>query len=44
MLDDYAAAGGSYEEAVIPDCGHVPFITHIEAFDRAFHAHLARTS
>ena len=44
MLDDYAAAGGSYEEFVIPDCGHVPFITHIEEFDRAFHAHLSKTS
>ena len=44
MLDDYAAAGGAYEEVAIPGCGHVPFITDIEAFDRAFHAHLARTS
>jgi pimeloyl-ACP methyl ester carboxylesterase len=44
MLDDYAAAGGSYDEVAIPGCGHVPFITHIEEFDRAFHAHLAKTS
>ena len=44
MLDDYTAAGGSYDEVVIPDCGHVPFITRIEEFDKAFHAHLAKTS
>ena len=44
MLDDYAAAGGSYDEVVVPDCGHVPFITHIDVFDQAFHAHLAKTS
>ena len=40
MLDDYAAAGGSYEEIAIPDSGHVPFITHPEEFNRVFHKHL----
>ena len=44
MLDDYTAAGGSYDEVAIPDCGHVPFITRVDAFDRAFHGHLAKTS
>ena len=44
MLDDYTAAGGSYEEVAIPDSGHVPFITHPEAYNRVFHAHLEKTS
>jgi pimeloyl-ACP methyl ester carboxylesterase len=44
MLDDYVAAGGSYEELVIPDSGHVPFITHPEEFNQVFHEHLERTS
>lgn len=44
MLDEYARAGGSYDEAAIPDSGHVPFITHPEEFNRAFHAHLERTN
>ncbi len=41
VLDDYAAAGGSYEEVVIDDCGHVPFIEKPEEFDKVFHAQLA---
>jgi pimeloyl-ACP methyl ester carboxylesterase len=44
MLDDYRAAGGSYDEVAIEGSGHVPFITHPEAFNRAFHAHLEQTS
>lgn len=44
MLEDYVLAGGSYEEVSIPDCGHVPFITHPEEFNRAFHALLEKTS
>lgn len=44
MLDDYTANGGSYEEVAIGDCGHVPFITHPDEFNRAFHAHLERTT
>jgi pimeloyl-ACP methyl ester carboxylesterase len=41
VLDEYAAAGGSYEEVVIDDCGHVPFIEKPEEFDKVFHAQLA---
>ena len=42
MLDDYTRRGGSYAEAAIADCGHVPFITHSDEFNRVFHAHLER--
>ena len=41
VLDRYAAAGGWYREEVIPDSAHVPFITHTDAYDNAFHAFLA---
>ena len=41
VLDDYSAAGGSYEEVVIDDCGHVPFIEKPDDFDKVFHAQLA---
>lgn len=41
VLDDYAAAGGSYQEVVIDDCGHVPFIEKPDEFDEVFHAQLA---
>jgi pimeloyl-ACP methyl ester carboxylesterase len=44
MLDDYSAAGGSYEEVAIEGSGHVPFITHPDEFNRVFHAHLEKTS
>ncbi len=44
MLDDYTARGGSYGEVAIGDCGHVPFITHPDEFNKAFHAHLERTT
>jgi pimeloyl-ACP methyl ester carboxylesterase len=41
VLERYAAAGGWYREAVIPDAAHVPFITNPEAYDEVFHAFLA---
>jgi pimeloyl-ACP methyl ester carboxylesterase len=44
MLEDYVLAGGSYDEVAIPDCGHVPFITHPESFNRVFHRHLEQHS
>jgi pimeloyl-ACP methyl ester carboxylesterase len=40
ILEKYAAAGGSYQEVIIQDAGHVPFIEKPEEFNRAFHAHL----
>lgn len=41
VLDDYAAAGGFYEELVL-DCGHLPAIERPEEFNRALHAHLVK--
>lgn len=41
ILDQYAAAGGAYEEVVIDDCGHVPFIERPDDFDKIFHAQVA---
>ena len=40
VLDQYAAAGGSYQEVVIEDAGHLPFIEKPDEFNRAFHEHL----
>jgi len=42
LLDDYAQTGGRYEEVAVAGSGHVPFMSHAEEFDRAFHAHLTR--
>lgn len=42
LLDDYAAAGGRYEEVAIAGSGHVPFMSHPAEFDRSFHRHLER--
>lgn len=41
-LDDYAAAGGRYEEVAVAGSGHVPFLSHMDDFDEAFHGFLAR--
>jgi len=40
VLEKYAAAGGSYEEVVIEDAGHVPFIEKPDEFNKVFHAHI----
>lgn len=42
VLDKYAAAGGSYEEVVIHDAGHIPFIEKPDEFNTVFHAHLMK--
>lgn len=44
LLDDYARHGGVYEEVSIKGAGHVVFLSHPEAFNRAFHAHLERNN
>jgi pimeloyl-ACP methyl ester carboxylesterase len=41
ILDKYAAGGGSYEEVVIDDAGHIPFIEKPDAFNNVFHEHIA---
>lgn len=40
VLEQYAAAGGSYTEVVVQDAGHVPFIEKPEEFNQVFHRHL----
>ena len=42
LLDGYAAAGGRYREAVIPDSGHGPHLDQPEQFLAALSAHLAQ--
>ncbi len=43
VLGRYRTEGGSYREVVIEDAGHTPYIEKPEAFQAAFHAHLAGT-
>jgi pimeloyl-ACP methyl ester carboxylesterase len=40
MLERYAAAGGTYTERVVADCGHVPFIEKPGEFNEMFHGHI----
>ena len=40
VLEKYAAAGGSYQEIVIENAAHIPFIEKPEAFNEVFHKHI----
>ena len=40
VLDRYAEAGGEYREVAVENSAHVPFITHPEPYDEAFHTFL----
>ncbi len=40
LLEKYAAAGGSFEEVIIADAGHVPFLEKPDEFNKVFHQHL----
>lgn len=40
VLEQYKAHGGMYEEVVIADAGHTPYLEKPEAFNAAFHAFL----
>ena len=40
LLDRYREAGGVYQEVVIEESGHVPFIEKLPEFNRVFHPHL----
>lgn len=42
VLDQYAAAGGTYQEVVIQDAGHVPYIEKPDEFNRVFHTHIGK--
>lgn len=44
VLDAYQARGGRQEEAVIPDCGHTPFVEQPEAFRNLVFGWLGRHS
>lgn len=40
VLEQYAEQGGAYEEAVIEDAGHTPYVEKPDAFNERFHAFL----
>jgi pimeloyl-ACP methyl ester carboxylesterase len=40
VLEQYQAAGGSFQEVVMQDTGHTPYIEKPEEFNRLFHAHI----
>lgn len=40
VLERYAAAGGAYQEVVIQDAAHIPFIEKPDAFNVALHPHI----
>ena len=40
VLDKYAVVGGTYEEVVIQDAAHIPFIEKPSAFNVALHKHI----
>ena len=40
VLERYAAAGGAYQEIVIEDAGHAPYLDNLEGFNRYLHAQL----
>lgn len=40
VLEQYQEAGGTYQEVVVEDTAHVPFIERPDAFNEHFHAHL----
>ena len=40
VLEQYKENGGAYEELIIADTAHSPFIETPEEFNQAFHSHL----
>jgi pimeloyl-ACP methyl ester carboxylesterase len=42
VLDQYAAEGGTYDEVVIEDAGHSPYLEQPEAFNETFHRFLSQ--
>jgi len=43
LLDDYTRHGGSYQEVAVEGSGHVPFLSHQDEFNSAFHSFLETT-
>jgi pimeloyl-ACP methyl ester carboxylesterase len=41
VLEKYTASGGSYQEVVLQDAGHLAYLEKPEEFNRVFHPHLA---
>jgi pimeloyl-ACP methyl ester carboxylesterase len=44
VLNKYASTGGAFEEVIIPDSGHIPFIEKPDEFNDAFLAFLKQNS
>ncbi len=42
FLDRYAGSGGAYEEVVIEDCGHIPYVEKPEEFTALLGEHLSK--
>ncbi|MEL6152014.1 MAG: alpha/beta hydrolase [Chloroflexota bacterium] len=40
VMEQYAAAGGSFEEVVFEECGHTPYIEKPDAFNELLHRHI----
>jgi pimeloyl-ACP methyl ester carboxylesterase len=40
VLEKYAAAGGAYQEVVIEEAGHIPYIEKPDEFNKHFHKHI----
>jgi pimeloyl-ACP methyl ester carboxylesterase len=43
LLENYSSSGGSCQEVAIEGSGHVPFLTHQDDFNSAFHAFLEQS-
>lgn len=42
LLTRYAEAGGRFNEVLLIDAGHAPYLEQLAAFNAAFHKHLSR--
>jgi len=40
VMEQYKASGGAYEEVVLADAGHTPYLEKLEDFNAVFHKHL----
>ncbi|MCB8923798.1 MAG: alpha/beta hydrolase [Ardenticatenaceae bacterium] len=40
VLEKYAANGGAYQEVVIEDAGHIPYVEKPDEFNKHFHEHI----